>query len=159
MLDREVNDIISIAKKTAKSLFEKTTVAYSEASLEGVITRFRQQINENSKSLGWEHVFPEMNHNELVGWAGGKEEYAVLIFRSSFEHSRTSVRINISKEIFKKYTSTVLEFDAKGDTFLSQTFYHILLGDWISVYLAELHKVDDVEVKVIDFLKAELAKI
>jgi glucose/mannose-6-phosphate isomerase len=52
-----------------------------------------------------------------------------------------------------------LEFDAKGDTFLSQTFYHILLGDWISVYLAELHKVDDVEVKVIDFLKAELAKI
>ena len=159
LLDEEVNDIISIAKKTAKSLFEKTTVAYSEASLEGVITRFRQQINENSKSLGWEHVFPEMNHNELVGWAGGKDEYAVLIFRSSFEHSRTSIRINISKEIFKKHTSTVLEFEAKGDTFLAQTFYHILLGDWISVYLAELHKVDDVEVKVIDFLKAELAKI
>ena len=42
---------------------------------------------------------------------------------------------------------------------LAQSFYHILLGDWISVYLAELNKVDDVEVKVIDFLKAELAKI
>ena len=59
----------------------------------------------------------------------------------------------------KKYTSTVLEFKAKGDTFLAQSFYHILLGDWISVYLAELNEVDDVEVKVIDFLKAELAKI
>ena len=68
--------------------------------MEGVITRFRQQINENSKSLGWEHVFPEMNHNELVGWAGGKEEYAVVIFRSSFEHPRSSVRIDISKDIF-----------------------------------------------------------
>ncbi len=159
LLNTEENNIISTAKKTANSLFEKTTVAYSEASMEGVITRFRQQINENSKSLGWEHVFPEMNHNELVGWAGGKEEYAVIIFRSSFEHPRSSVRIDISKDIFKKYTSTVLEFKAKGDTFLAQSFYHILLGDWISVYLAELNEVDDVEVKVIDFLKAELGKI
>lgn len=159
LLDTEVNDIMAVAKQTANALFEKTTVAYSEASMEGVITRFRQQINENSKSLAWEHVFPEMNHNELVGWAGGKDEYAVLIFRSSFEHSRSSVRINISKDIFRKYTSTVLEFNAKGDTLLAQSFYHILLGDWISVYLAELNKVDDVEVKVIDFLKAELAKI
>jgi len=159
LLDNEVNDIMAVAKQTANALFEKTTVAYSEASMEGVITRFRQQINENSKSLAWEHVFPEMNHNELVGWAGGKDEYAVLIFRSSFEHSRSSVRINISKDIFRKYTSTVLEFNAKGDTLLAQSFYHILLGDWISVYLAELNKVDDVEVKVIDFLKAELAKI
>ena len=159
LLDTEVNDIMAVAKKTANALFEKTTVAYSEASMEGVITRFRQQINENSTSLAWEHVFPEMNHNELVGWAGGKDEYAVLIFRSSFEHSRSSVRINISKDIFRKYTSTVLEFNAKGDTLLAQSFYHILLGDWISVYLAELNKVDDVEVKVIDFLKAELAKI
>ena len=159
LLDNEVDDIMAVAKQTANALFEKTTVAYSEASMEGVITRFRQQINENSKSLAWEHVFPEMNHNELVGWAGGKDEYAVLIFRSSFEHSRSSVRINISKDIFRKYTSTVLEFNAKGDTLLAQSFYHILLGDWISVYLAELNKVDDVEVKVIDFLKAELAKI
>ena len=159
LLDNEVDDIMAVAKQTANALFEKTTVAYSEASMEGVITRFRQQINENSKSLAWEHVFPEMNHNELVGWAGGKDEYAVLIFRSSFEHSRSSVRINISKDIFRKYTSTVVEFNAKGDTLLAQSFYHILLGDWISVYLAELNKVDDVEVKVIDFLKAELAKI
>ena len=159
LLDNEVDDIMAVAKQTANALFEKTTVAYSEASMEGVITRFRKQINENSKSLAWEHVFPEMNHNELVGWAGGKDEYAVLIFRSSFEHSRSSVRINISKDIFRKYTSTVLEFNAKGDTLLAQSFYHILLGDWISVYLAELNKVDDVEVKVIDFLKAELAKI
>jgi glucose/mannose-6-phosphate isomerase len=100
-----------------------------------------------------------MNQNELVGWAGGKEEYAVIIFRSSYEHPRSSVRIDICKDIFKKHTSTVLEFNAKGDTFLAQTFYHILLGDWISVYLAELYNVDDVEVEVINFLKAELAKI
>ena len=100
-----------------------------------------------------------MNHNELVGWAGGKEEYAVVIFRSDYEHPRSSVRLNISKEIIEKKTSSVVECHAKGNSLIAQSFYHILLGDWISVYLADLNKVDSVEVKVINYLKAELAKI
>ena len=123
--------------------------------MEGVIW-VRQQINENIKCLGWEHVIPEMNHNELVGWAGGKEEYAVVFFRSDYEHPRSAVRMDITKEIVQKHTKSILEFKAK-ESFIAQS-YHIL-WDWISVYLAELYKVDAVEVKVIDYLKAELAKI
>ena len=76
-----------------------------------------------------------------------------------YEYSRSKVRLDISTEIFKKYTPNVIELNAKGSTLIEQSFYHILLGDWISVYLAELNQVDDVEVKVIDYLKGELAKI
>ena len=39
--------------------------------------RFRQQINENSKMLCWHHVIPEMNHNEILGWAEKKDGLAV----------------------------------------------------------------------------------
>ena len=159
LLDNEIDEIKDKAHQTALALHGKTTVIYAESGLEGVIVRIRQQINENSKSLGWHHVIPEMNHNELVGWAGGKSEYAVVIVRSDYEHSRSKVRMDISKEIIQKQTPIVLEFHPKGDSLIEQSFYHILWGDWISVYLAELYQVDDVEVKVIDYLKAELAKI
>jgi glucose/mannose-6-phosphate isomerase len=158
-LEKEVDDIKDFAHQTALALHSKTFVIYSESSIEGVAVRLRQQINENSKCLGWHHVVPEMNHNELVGWAGGKSEYTVLVLRSSHEYSRSKVRLDISTEIFKKYTPTVIEINAKGSSLIEQSFYHILLGDWISVYLAELNQVDDVEVKVIDYLKGELAKI
>ena len=158
-LDSEVESIKDLAHQTALALHSKTFVIYSEASIEGVAIRLRQQINENSKSLGWHHVVPEMNHNELVGWAGGKPEYTVILLRTSYEFSRSKVRLDISKEIIKKHTPNVIELDAKGDTLIEQSFYHILLGDWVSVYLAELNQVDDVEVKVIDYLKGELAKI
>tara|TARA_B100001287_G_scaffold276658_1_gene288505 strand:- start:11153 stop:12136 length:984 start_codon:yes stop_codon:yes gene_type:complete len=158
-LDNEVELIKDLAHKTALALHSKTFVIYSEASIEGVAIRLRQQINENSKSLGWHHVVPEMNHNELVGWAGGKPEYTVILLRTSYEFSRSKVRLDISKEIIKKYTPNIIELVAKGDSLIEQSFYHILLGDWISVYLAELNQVDDVEVKVIDYLKGELAKI
>ncbi len=158
-LESEVESIKDLAHQTALALHSKTFVIYSEASIEGVAIRLRQQINENSKSLGWHHVVPEMNHNELVGWAGGKPEYTVILLRTSYEFSRSKVRLDISKEIIKKYTPNIIELGAKGDTLFEQSFYHILLGDWISVYLAELNQVDDVEVKVIDYLKDELAKI
>tara|TARA_Y100000385_G_scaffold164769_1_gene170762 strand:- start:1226 stop:2209 length:984 start_codon:yes stop_codon:yes gene_type:complete len=158
-LESEVESIKDLAHQTALALHSKTFVIYSEASIEGVAIRLRQQINENSKCLGWHHVVPEMNHNELVGWAGGKPEYAVILLRTSYEFSRSKVRLDISKKVIRKYTPNVIELNAKGDSFIEQSFYHILLGDWISVYLAELNQVDDVEVKVIDYLKGELAKI
>ena len=159
LLNQEVDEIKDLAHQTALALNSKTAVIYIETGLEGVAVRMRQQINENSKALCWHHVIPEMNHNELVGWAGGKEEYAVIILRTSYEHYRSSVRMNISKEIINKQTSTVLEIKAKGESKIEQAFYHILFGDWTSIYLAELNRVDDVEVKVIDYLKSELAKI
>ena len=67
--------------------------------MEGVIIRFKQQINENSKDFGWAHVFPEMNHNELwLGWR--KREVCGNIFRSLMS-TLDSVRINICKDILK----------------------------------------------------------
>ena len=159
LLNQEVDEIKDLAHQTALALNSKTAVIYIESGLEAVAVRMRQQINENSKALCWHHVIPEMNHNELVGWAGGKEEYAVIMLRTSYEHYRSSVRMNISKEIINKQTSTVLEIKAKGESKIEQAFYHILFGDWTSIYLAELNRVDDVEVKVIDYLKSELAKI
>ena len=67
--------------------------------------------------------------------------------------------MTISKEIISKYTSTIFEISAKGDSPLEQSLYLILFGDWVSVYLAELNQVDPIEVNVIDYLKGELAKI
>ena len=159
VLEENLADIKTTAHEVALGLHNKTSVLYSEANFEGVVTRMRQQINENSKALCWHHVLPEMNHNELVGWAGGKQEYAVVILRTSFDHPRTSVRMTISKEIISKYTSTIFEISAKGDSPLEQSLYLILFGDWVSVYLAELNQVDPIEVNVIDYLKGELAKI
>ena len=159
LLEENEADIKTYAKEVAQGLYGKTGVLYAEANFEGVVSRMRQQINENAKNLCWHHVLPEMNHNELVGWAGGKNEYAVVMLRTNFDHSRTSVRMDISKKIISKYTETIFEFNAKGESLIAQSLYLILFGDWVSVYLAELNKVDSIEVKVIDYLKGELAKI
>ncbi len=147
------------AKSFADKLHNKIPVIYSLGNTEGLAVRFRQQINENSKMLCWHHVIPEMNHNELVGWAGGSKDLAVCILRTNYDYDRNITRLEINKEIFSKYTDTVFEIMAEGNSPLVQSLYLIHITDWVSCYLADLKNIDPTEVKVIDFLKGALAKV
>lgn len=159
LLDHEEEHIMSEAYYLAEKLHKKIPVIYSAANFEGVAIRFRQQINENSKMLCWHHVLPEMNHNELVGWTIPNKKLAVVLFRNENDYSRTQARMNLTKEIVAKYTPYVFEVYSKGDSQLEKTFYLIHFGDWVSWYLSEIRDIDATEVKVIDYLKGELAKV
>lgn len=155
-LKAEDENLRSMAKSLAGSLLGKLPVIYVDQKISGVGTRWRQQLNENSKVLGWERVIPEMNHNELVGWRDTNEGIAVLLLYTGMETPSIKKRFEITKEVAKTCTEHVFDVHARGDSFLGKMLYLILLGDWVSWYLAELRGVDAVEVKVIDHLKASL---
>lgn len=146
------------AKVLAKKLNGKLPVIYSGPEFEGVAVRFRQQINENGKMLCWHHVIPEMNHNELVGWKDKDPNKVVVILRNEDDYERVQMRMEINKQVIRKYTPNIIEIYSEGKGYFEKVFYFIHLTDWVSVYLADLHGQDATEVKVIDFLKGSLAK-
>lgn len=157
LLKAEEKDIQKQAKALAKKLAGKTPIIYAASSFEGVAVRFRQQINENSKMLCWHHVIPEMNHNELVGWRDKDATRAVVFLRNENDYERTQMRMDINRQVIRKYTSNITELWSKGKTHFERVFYIVHLTDWVTVYLADLHGVDATEVKVIDHLKNALA--
>ncbi|MEM7104184.1 MAG: bifunctional phosphoglucose/phosphomannose isomerase [Bacteroidota bacterium] len=159
LLEKESEDIKRRAEHIASFLIGKIPVIYINEGMEAVAIRWRQQINENAKMLAWHHVIPEMNHNELVGWRKQQNEIAVLLLRNRHDLPRNQVRTDICKEILNEFSSTLIEIYSKGETHLERAIYLVHLGDWISWYLAVLQPgVDAVEIKVIDYLKGELAK-
>lgn len=158
LLDAENANIKIEADAIAKNLLNKIPVIYTLGTCEGVAVRFRQQINENSKMLCWHHVFPEMNHNELVGWTTKNDDLVVVTFHTSFDFDRTKKRYEVCKPVFQKYSNEVIDIVAKGESKLEQFLYLINSGDWISCYIADLRGIDAVEVNVIDHLKGELSK-
>jgi len=159
LIEKEENNIISDANTIAKKLVDKTPVIYATTYYEGIAIRFRQQLNENAKVLCWHHIIPEMNHNELVGWTKKDDNLAVIIFIDKDEYFRNVARVDINKEVIKKYTSHITEIYSKGNSEIEKAIYFIHLGDWISVILGELRGVDLMEVNVINFLKSALSKI
>ncbi len=159
MLEDEKAKIQAAARDLTEKLVGKRLVIYSEASTEAVSIRFRQQVNENSKELCWHHAIPEMNHNELVGWAGGKDDIAVVIFRHKEDHERSQIRMEINKEVFRRHTPHIHDVWSQGDTAFARQLFLINLGDWVSFYWAEKKGVDPSEIAVINMLKGKLAEV
>lgn len=158
-LDQTEEKIQQAAKDLASKVHEKHIVIYSSLQYLGVSTRFRQQLNENAKVLCNHHALPEMNHNELVGWAGGSDDIAVIQLIGEDDHPRTKERFRISQEIISQHTPHIFNIQSEGNTLLQRYLFFIHLGDWTSLFLSELRGVDPVEVNVIDHLKSSLAKI
>ena len=158
LLSENETGIQEEAMSLAKKIHGFMPVIYADSSFGGLATRVKQQINENAKELVWDHVLPEMTHNELVGWAGGKSNIAPIYLASSYDHPRTTHRWKISKEIIGKYTQNINEIHAKGSSRIEHLFYLIHLTDWLSYYMSELKQIDASEVEVISYLKDEMAK-
>lgn len=159
LLNTETENIKAEALRLAKFLDKKVGIIYSAAKYEGVAVRARQQFEENSKYLCWHHVIPEMNHNELVGWGGGDDRFAVVFMQTNDLIPRNQRRYEITMDLIKKKTTNVTEIIAKGNNIVERSFYLIHLVDWSSFFLSEIKNVDPIDIDVIYYLKDELAKL
>ena len=157
-VDTEKNE----AKKLATKLHGKLPIIYASCDhFDAVSTRWKGQFCENAKMLAFNNMFPEFNHNELVGWkvlSDYRDDLIVVILRDKEDHPRIQRRMEIVKDIIEKREVEVIETESCGENLLSRMFSLIQLGDFTSFYLAVLNKEDPTPVKVIDYLKNELAK-
>lgn len=152
----------NIAKKLARELSGKYAIIYgANKHIDSVVVRWRSQLAENAKTLASTHLFPEMSHNETVGWEGPKKllkDFAVVMLRDESEHPRVAKRIEITKAMIGK-ESKVIELRSKGRNLLSRMFNLINTGDFVSYYLAVLNGIDPTPVERITCLKKELSKL
>ncbi|MBS1505071.1 MAG: bifunctional phosphoglucose/phosphomannose isomerase [Bacteroidetes bacterium] len=161
-LDRGEKAIQAEAELIAKKLRGKLPIIYCDERLKAMATRFQNQINENAKQMAHVNTFPEMNHNELVGWRFPEnilQQSQVVYLYSDHDHERVEKRMEICREIFEKRSNPIIDIVAEGASLLEQYYYLIHLADWISYYLAKENGIDPDSEEVIDFLKGELEKL
>jgi len=141
--------------KLAEFLKGNIPVIYSESRLSAAAERFHAQLAENSKVFSHWHVFPELNHNETVGWGSLEKKLAFVFFRSKKESIKEKTRIDFTKKLAGR-KSPAMEIFSTGSNSIERTFYLIALGDFASFYLAMLRGIDPMPVKNIEKLKRKL---
>ncbi|MDZ7374420.1 MAG: bifunctional phosphoglucose/phosphomannose isomerase [candidate division KSB1 bacterium] len=150
----------NLALQIAERLLGKIPVIYaSVVPMEAVALRWKGQISENAKVLAYANVFPELNHNEIVGWGLLREiqsRIQVICLRDAGDHDRVVKRMDISLEILRGQTGEVIQVQSRGDSLMARLFSLIVLGDFVSYYLALLNRVDPTPVDNITFLKNRL---
>nr|PZN04549.1 MAG: bifunctional phosphoglucose/phosphomannose isomerase [Bacillota bacterium] len=153
----EVAEEKNAAKALARKLYGKIPVIYgSQGVTDALAVRWKGQMNENSKHPAFFNVFPELNHNEIMGFEGDPELLKlmeIVILRSPEENERVKKRIEITSSLIKDVVSGVTEVWPLGETRLERIMYHVLFGDYVSAYLAVLNEKDPTEIDFINTLK------
>ncbi len=149
------------AKQLAADLYGRLAVIYGAGLLSDVALRWKTQVNENSKAWAFHEVFPELNHNAVVGYPFPDEQrhkVMVVLLHSASLHPRISTRYHVTGEILTKAGVKHKRIEATGRSPLAQMIGLVLLGDYVSFYLAMLNRTDPMPVPVIDTLKSRLAQ-
>lgn len=164
-LSTSLAETTPLVSNQAKQLAAKAggciAVIYGAGVLGGVAQRWKAQFNENSKAWAFFELFPELNHNAVVGYefpSRIKEEIFVILLRSSLIHPRSLLRYEATTKLLDKAGISHEIVDASGVSALAQVMSLVLLGDYASYYLAILNRTDPMPVDSIDFIKQYLAR-
>jgi glucose/mannose-6-phosphate isomerase len=150
------------AKQLAAKLYGKLPILYGSQAYSSVVAfRWKTQLNENTKIHAYSNGYPEMNHNEILGWVLAKQQVpnlAVVLLRDQMERPKIVARVETTKRLFAR-AAEVHEVFAEGQSLLARMLHAIYLGDWVSCYLALLYGVNPTDISYINLLKAVLEKI
>jgi glucose/mannose-6-phosphate isomerase len=159
-LGNDWGDETGEAFKFAASIKGSIPVIYSVTDLnDSVGKRFKAELNENSKAHAWAAEYPEMNHNEIVGWEsvkGSGLKYKIINIMDDDAPSRIKKRIDIVNDLLGKERIDILSIKGKSAAFKERLIEVIYFCDWVSYYLAILNKMDPGEIDFIYTLKKRM---
>ena len=146
------------AKRIAMSLVGSIPFVYAPRPLRSAAMRWQTQINENSKMLCLSGEVPEMGHNQIVGWIDGAGDHrgrpVMLLPRSGGCTSADLMRTIIN--MFAEHGIGTVVAELEGSSPLESALHGIMLGDFVSYYLAILNGVDPSPVPSITEMKGRL---
>ena len=163
LYSRDVTSENNPAKKIAIEIGSRLPVIYGfEGLMAPVAFRWKCQINENSKCPAFWNEFPELNHNETVGWERLKDitkDFVLIVFKDKSQSAVMKTRIETTEKLIEDNFNKIIEIEAEGSSDFEKAMNMMYLGGISSVYLALLNDINPTPVSKIAALKAELAKV
>jgi glucose/mannose-6-phosphate isomerase len=149
----------SLPKQLARGLLGTVPQIAGAGLTAPIAYRWKCQINENAKAPAFSAELPELDHNEIVGWAEARSlgPFSAVFLDDSDLHPRTRQRIELTRGLIDAEAAATYRIETIGETRADRLASLVLLGDLLSLYLAVLRGVDPTPVVMIDRLKGALA--
>ena len=125
------------AKKLAVALLGKTPLSLgTQGSTEAVVVRWKCQLNENAKTTTLAGILPEFTHNDIVNFTATQHPHVVIVcLQSPADSPLIHRQTNHTLDLLRPCVGGIFPVSAEGDSVLSRQLQHIMLGDYVSVYL------------------------
>jgi len=157
----------NFARNFARKLVNKLPIIYATSPLLlPVAERWRKQFNENAEIIAHSNIFPELNHNEIMGITNPEQLFSLyfILLIDPQAHPSNLKRVDYTLAIVKQnlrraHKPLTLEYKklpTEGKTNLAKIFSLIMLGDLTSLYLAQYRGVAPELISAIDELKKKI---
>jgi glucose/mannose-6-phosphate isomerase len=150
LVDREA------ARRLGERVAEVIPLIYGAGPMGAVAYRWKTQLNENAKMHAFSHAFPELDHNEIVGWEGARGLFGAVVLREGTEQPETRRMIDLTEELIRPDAAFVEEVSGVGDTVSGRAFSLVAYGDWVSYHAALARGIDPTPVERLVELKRRM---
>ena len=144
-----------IGAALSKKLVDRIPIIYGPPGLAGTCRVWKIKFNENAKIPSFHNTFPELNHNEMVGFVRLLFKPALIFLTSRFMDKRVAKRMDVMKILLKKEIP-ILEVQPEGESLLHEMFDSLAIADFASYHLAKETGVDPISVPMIEDFKKRL---
>ena len=129
-------------------------ITYYPYGLKAAANRFKNSLQENSKSHAVTENIVEMCHNGIVSWEQDRKIQPILI-EGKNDYNKTKLLQKIIKEYFVNNNIDFRTVSSPSGSIITKLVYLIYLLDFVSIYKAIINEIDPTPVKSIEYLKSK----
>ncbi len=156
-LNSQMGELEEKGIELASKLKGKTPVIYCSQQYKYVAMVWKIKMNENAKTPAFWNFFPELNHNEMVGFTNPQAKFFIIMLKDLDDHERNRNRYEPTARLLKEKGIECEIVEMQGDNVFYKIFSSISLADWTSYYLALEYGQDPTPVDMVENLKKILA--
>jgi len=128
---------------------------YYPYGLQAAAIRFKNSLQENSKSHAITEDVIEACHNGVVSWERPSIVQPILL-EGTDDYIKTKERCNILKEFFEHNNIDYREVFSVEGNILSKIINLVYFLDYATIYRAILSEIDPTPIQSVDFIKRKL---
>ena len=156
-LEESSEELAELAGEIATRLERTIPIIHGCDLTVPVARRWKTQINENAKHPAAFSELPEAGHNELEGWTDTDAGLLSAVFLEDPDQpERERRRVELTADLLSDREAKVVRVTTRGDTRTARMMWAVMLGDLISVKLADCLGADPDPVAVLDRIKSQL---
>ena len=155
-LGNNTDEFKEAGERIAGEVADKTPVVYTSTRFKPLAMIWKIMFNENSKTPAFWNFFPELNHNEMVGFTKPHGSFHLILLRDSQDDRRNLKRFEITSKILSRYGVGSTMVDMPEGDLLYRIFATLQIGCWASYFLALKYDIDPTPVEMVEKLKRML---
>ncbi len=153
------NQLVRLKKngqEIAVAIQGKTPVVYAPVQFKALALIWKIMFNENSKTPAFWNYFPELNHNEMVGFTNSQANFHLLLLKDEQDNSQNLKRYLATTEILQDFKIGAKIIEIPEGEILYRLFATLQIGCFASYYLAINYGQDPTPVEMVERFKSML---